>query len=641
MTMKRSSTTKNNPKKKVPKLNMENDYTKLLTSEDIETIESNDEQELNNSKKPEEIKSAKKAQTIKKKGQKTSQDNLILKKSDGKSKTKTGNKPTEKPNWKEFKKEKQDLRLKRKQQKCPLYETVQKAKQLWEKVRRDDCPKEKKETLLNELFKFSKPHLETMVYSHDSARIVQWMLKLGTPEVCCEVINELLKHVPKMVLSKYACSCVKHMLKRGNTEQRKSIINSLKGKIYALTLHSNAAKIMDLIYTTYATLEQQNLMMHELYGASSILCESPNVLSFSDVLKNSPNTKDIILAKTKDHIKKFVLKQKSSMQTALVHNLIYEYILYTGGKDCGELFASLKEFPIELFYTSKSGCHVAMYIIWSSNPKEKKAIIKQIKTTGATCDLATSEYGYLILLALFDSVDDTVLIKKTIIPEILNNMDKIAMDEYGRKVILSLVAWRDTSYFHPQDIKLLKRGNSIKECKKDDDLRTKELASTVSDHFLKHIKEAPEFWLHNGSVAMVLLGILKSGSGEKLKEAMTSVASYLVDTSNKISDNDNIIPMYEHAGLHMVLRKIIGSDKILIKNSETTFSEILSSLLTKDTLQSWVQCNRACFLLIAMIESGVESAVNNIKSLFTSKTTKLLQKQTFSGAKILNTKLNA
>jgi len=38
--------------------------------------------------------------------------------------------------------------------------------------------------------------------------------------------------------------------------------------------------------------------------------------------------------------------------------------------------------------------------------------LKQIKTTASTRDLATSEYGYLILLALFDSVDDTVLVKK-------------------------------------------------------------------------------------------------------------------------------------------------------------------------------------------------------------------------------------
>jgi len=49
--------------------------------------------------------------------------------------------------------------------------------------------------------------------------------------------------------------------------------------------------------------------------------------------------------------------------------------------------------------------------------------------------------------------------------------------------------------------------------KKDDDLRTKELTSVVSDCFLEHIKEAPEFWLSNGSIAMVLLGIFKSGSG--------------------------------------------------------------------------------------------------------------------------------
>lgn len=57
------------------------------------------------------------------------------------------------------------------------------------------------------------------------------------------------------------------------------------------------------------------------------------------------------------------------MQTTLVHNLIYEYVSYTGGMNCDELFTSLKEFPFELFYTSKSGCYLAMYVLWSSSPK--------------------------------------------------------------------------------------------------------------------------------------------------------------------------------------------------------------------------------------------------------------------------------
>lgn len=113
--------------------------------------------------------------------------------------------------------------------------------------------------------------------------------------------------------------------------------------------------------------------------------------------------------------------------------------------------------------------------------------------------------------------------------------------------------------------------------------------------------------------------------GDELKEAMTSVAKYLVDSDNKIEEKEKKIAVYEHAGLHMVLRKIIGHDQILEKSSEckfkfincmknvlsltmlkhliliflVTFSEILSSVITKDTLELWIQCNRACFLLIA------------------------------------------
>jgi len=59
------------------------------------------------------------------------------------------------------------------------------------------------------------------------------------------------------------------------------------------------------------------------------------------------------------------------MQTTLVHNLIYECINYTGLEDCYELISLLKEFPIELFYTSKSGCSLAMYMIWCANSKVK------------------------------------------------------------------------------------------------------------------------------------------------------------------------------------------------------------------------------------------------------------------------------
>lgn len=50
---------------------------------------------------------------------------------------------------------------------------------------------------------------------------------------------------------------------------------------------------------------------------------------------------------------------------------------------------------------------------------------------------------------------------------------------------------------------------------------------------------------------------------------MTSLSKYIIEPKNKIEDNGKEVPIYEHAGLHMVLKKIIGNDQLLLKNGES------------------------------------------------------------------------
>lgn len=87
-----------------------------------------------------------------------------------------------------------------------------------------------------------------MVYLHDNICIVQCLLKLGTPEIRSQVINELIKHVPKIIFCKYASSCVQNMLKQGDAEQRKIIINSLKGKVNKYILHTVSIHVIIKCY---------------------------------------------------------------------------------------------------------------------------------------------------------------------------------------------------------------------------------------------------------------------------------------------------------------------------------------------------------------------------------------------------------
>jgi hypothetical protein len=48
--------------------------------------------------------------------------------------------------------------------------------------------------------------------------------------------------------------------------------------------------------------------------------------------------------------------------------------------------------------------------VWCLISQVKKLIMKSLK--GHVMEVAKSEHGHLILLALFDTVDDTVLLKK-------------------------------------------------------------------------------------------------------------------------------------------------------------------------------------------------------------------------------------
>lgn len=48
---------------------------------------------------------------------------------------------------------------------------------------------------------------------------------------------------------------------------------------------------------------------------------------------------------------------------------------------------------------------------------------------------------------------------------------------------------------------------------------------------------------------------------------MTSIANYLVNPDNMLEENEKKIPVYEHSGIHLVLKKIIGNDQILMENN--------------------------------------------------------------------------
>ena len=76
---------------------------------------------------------------------------------------------------------------------------------------------------------------------------------------------------------------------------------------------------------------------------------------------------------------------------------------------------------------SRDGAMAAMYCLWHGTAKDRKAIIKSFKTfIEKTC---YEEFGHMVLMAIFDTVDDTKLVGKAVLGELAECLSKVSISK--------------------------------------------------------------------------------------------------------------------------------------------------------------------------------------------------------------------
>ncbi|XP_076162947.1 pumilio and CPL domain-containing protein penguin [Ptiloglossa arizonensis] len=541
----------------------------------------------------------------------------------------------QKPNWFEIKKQKKELKEKYKAKKLTnIYDIAIKVKHIGEKLRRSDCTKLERKKLILQTHELLQSHYSKVILTHDMSRIIQWMFKYSDSKIRIAIFNELKPSLLTMIPSKYAKNCVKSMLKYGSPEIRHEIISSCYGTVVKFMSHSVSAPLLEIMYTTWATYIEKIFFKQEFYGDMYKQAKDKEVKTLSDVFKNAENMKSATLSAVKGNLMRIL--NKKLLHFTLVQCVILEFLNDCTVEDRTEIIVMLRDSVVELSQT-KPGSKIVIMCIWHGTNKDRKIIMKALKEHVTT--ISMSEHGYLILLALFDSVDDTVLVKKIILSEIQKHLTDIALNEYGKHVILYLIARRNSFYFPPSIVTYLQQGDSNETSKKPANLREEELLHSISDSLLEAVTLDTAIWMSNSSIAMVTLAILKVGTGEKLKQAFKSIATFITDSTVRIKEKDLEHRTVEHAGLHMMLKKVIQNDKELLIKGETTFGDELINHLEADVIEQWIEYNRGCFLLVLLLENETKSTSNTLLSKLKPMMS-ILKSKSNPGASILLKKLS-
>uniref|UniRef100_A0A8B9JI55 PUM-HD domain-containing protein n=1 Tax=Astyanax mexicanus TaxID=7994 RepID=A0A8B9JI55_ASTMX len=525
--------------------------------------------------------------------------------SDGDS-TKEEGSEAKKPKWNEFKQKKKELKQNRQQNdRKDSFQTVIRAKQVWEMIRRKDCDKDKKEKLLKELRELVRGKVKTIAFAHDSTRVLQCFIQFGNDKQRQEIFDELKDHMVELSKSKYARNIVKKFLMYGSKQQVGEVMLAFKGKVRQMLRHSEASSVVEYAYNDKAILSQRLMLTEELYGNTFQVCKSTVCPTLEKVLESNPEKLESIA----DEMKQILTPM--------------------------EMIESIRESVVYMAHTH-DGARVTMHCLWHGTSKDRKVIIKTMKTYIAK--FAMGEYAHLVLLAAFDCIDDTKLVKQAVLSELVSSLAEVISNKHGKKVLLYLLSPRDPAHLLPEIIQVLEKGDGNAHSKKDVSVRRQELLEAISPPLLTYLCENTRSMVMDKACSVVVSDILGAAVGD-LWPAMGAVAE-LAAEDFVAGGVDGQLHMAEHPAGHLVLKWLIEQDaKMKAAGREERFSRVLLEKVGLDKLKTWVSVNRGAMVLCCLLQSADEGVAEDVRTALRSIIPKLKKIQNSKGVEALLEKL--
>uniref|UniRef100_A0A8C1C2R7 Pumilio homolog 3 n=1 Tax=Cyprinus carpio carpio TaxID=630221 RepID=A0A8C1C2R7_CYPCA len=540
-----------------------------------------------------------------------------------------------KPKWGEFKQKKKELKQNRQQnEKKESYQIVSRAKQVWEIVRRKDCDKQKRAKLMKELQGLVKGKIKTIAFAHDSTRVLQCFIQFGSDKQRQEVFEELKEHIVELSKSKYARNIVKKFLMYGSKQQVGEVMSAFKGNVRQMLRHSEASSVVEYAYNDKAILSQRLMLTEELYGNTFQVCKSSVCPTLEKVLEANPEKLDGIMDEMKQILTPMAQKE-AVIKHSLVHKVFLDFFEHAPAKQRTEMIESIREAVVYMAHTH-DGARVTMHCLWHGTPKDRKVIVKTLKSYIAK--FAMGEYAHLVLLAAFDCIDDTKLVKQIIISEMVSSLSEVIGNKSGKKVLLYLLSPRDPAHFLPEIIQVLEKGDGNAHSKKDVAIRRKELLEAVSPPLLKYLCENARSMVMDKACSVAVSDILGAAIGD-LRPAMEAVAALAAEPLTP-GGEDGQLHMAEHPAGHLVLKWLIEQDakmkeaeregKCRKSNPDTLMSRTHSFGLKS----AWFSL---CFH--SLLQSADESVAEEVKVMLKSMLPELKKVQNSKGVEVLLEKL--
>ncbi|KXJ70629.1 hypothetical protein RP20_CCG022878 [Aedes albopictus] len=586
--------------------------------------------------------------------------------------------------WNSLKAKQKELREQRRKNKTKdLYELSVGAKKIYETLKRKST--ENKEKLVVDLHeKLNKDNTYSRIAtSHDTARVIQCMIKNASEDLRMQIAEKLLPDVYEISTSKYGHHCITCLLKNGTKPLWAKVVDGIIKHVVKMANHSFSGAIVDSVYNEYATNEQKAFMRQAFYSEIYQQTKDKNITCMKDTWVTNAYMKKTVLSTVKGHLVQVANKQLTD--NALLHSLLQDFLQEAAEVDRNEVI-ELYLPHLAAISSTKDGTSAAIFCFLNSVVKDRRAALKTLKQF--VPQLAVHEHGHRLVLCVLNCYDDTVILGKQVVSVILEHVETIVgSGEWGRKVVGWIFSPADKELLHPTQIEIL--DGYLQYSKKDKEIRRKEVFASAVEALCTAVENNAPFWLRGGHTALLTAAIVKNLTGDHLRKVHQALAKVVSDPEWQIQENEVNLegalmqakeekpatgdgkktgrirkikkspfaedkekarekqlaanPLtngVEHAGVHIALKKLLKLDQEKRQEdaASSQFGSAVLENLPDEAIKSWTTQNRPCFLLLLIFENSSEAVQKQLKQKLKSVKADL-KKQSHTGAKLLVEKL--
>ncbi len=471
-------------------------------------------------------------------------------------------------------------------------------------------PQEVRTKLVNQIWEESKDIIKDLVLKHDSSRVIQTIFKYANKKMRLDITNALKGTYYELATSSYGKYLLVKMLHYGTKETRQQILDELFGKFRKLMRNKEGAYVIEDAYRDYSTAAQRRQMIREFYGSSfALFKEEGKDQTIEQIISENSEKRYIIMNNLKDAITSAV--NKGSIGFTIVHAILLEYVKAMNDSEKSDLIELISEQFAEIVHTNE-GSQVACRILARATAKERKNLIKPLRKFAK--ELVKDEFGYTVLITLFDVVDDTVLVARAFLPEFKDDLPALLVDKWGRRPFLYLISGLSSKYFQKQ---LTDQFNIYHELSKDTSKKERssrhlELKTKFSPAIIDTITSFPLALLKDNLGSQFISEALLRAEYESAEQ---KIAAFKAVINCFIGDPTESNHLIHHPFSPRLLRVLIQQGSwdnknkkfdIISSNIETdeTFGDLFETTI-HDNLREW--CTGAgSFAIVSLAEANKE-----------------------------------